>query len=74
MELYKTSDLNLAAYLKAKSWHIRFERENGKMTFVFVDDEELRNDIIEYFNNGKIGITDYKNAMADLRVVIHNAW
>jgi len=71
-EVYETTDLSLAAFLKAKGWFIRFKSFSGKCIFSFVDDAELREDIISYFNNGKIGITDYKNAVMDLKVIVHN--
>lgn len=72
-ELYKTTDLYLASFLKAKSWFVRIEKEqDGKCTFIFVDDPDLREDIVSYFNDGEIGVNRFKNCLQDLKTLMYN--
>jgi len=70
---YLTSDLWLAAFLKAKGLKIiRVEGSNRKASFVFEDTPERKDLIEEFYNNGPIGITIIKNAMLDLKSAIFN--
>ena len=51
---------------------MRFEKRQNKCFFVFIDDPKLRSDIDDFFNNANVGVTDYKNALADLKIILHN--
>lgn len=71
---YKTSDLYLSAYLKAKGHKVeKIERKIKKCYFVFEDSELLQSNKMRFFNEGLISVTQYKNALQDLRVLIHNS-
>ncbi len=73
MELYKTSDIYLAAYLKSKGNKIvKLERPGNKCFFCFEGNELMENNKLLFFNNGYIKVTDYKNAIGDLKTMIHN--
>lgn len=73
-EIYRTSDLYLAAYLKAKQWFVRFEKgKGGKHLFLYIECPDLRADVEDYFNNGEIRVNDYKNAIQDLKTMIYNS-
>ena len=70
---YSTNDLWLSAFLKAKGLKIiRVEGNNRRAVFVFEDTPERKDLIEEFYNNGLIGITLIKNAMADLKSAIFN--
>ena len=70
---YSTSDLWLSAFLKAKGLKIiRIEGNNRRAVFVFEDSSSRKTLIEEFYNNGSIGITLIKNAMADLKSAIFN--
>ena len=70
---YSTNDFWLSAYLKAKGLKIiRVEGNNRRAVFVFADTPERKDFIEEFYNNGPIGITLIKNAMADLKSAIFN--
>lgn len=72
-DIYKTSDLYLSAYLKAKGHKIEdIERGVKKCYFIFENSERLMSDRMRFFNEGLISVTQYKNALQDLRVLIHN--
>lgn len=72
-KFYKTSDIYLASYLKTKGHNvINVERPNTQCFFIFLDDELLQSNKMKFFNNGLIPITDYKNAVADLKRILHN--
>jgi len=71
--IYSTNDLWLSAFLKAKGLKIiRVEGNNRRAVFVFEDTPERKDLIEEFYNNGLIGITLIKNAMADLKSAIFN--
>jgi len=70
---YSTNDLWLSAFLKAKGLKIiRIEGNNRRAVFVFEDTPDRKDLIEEFYNNGSIGITLIKNAMADLKSAIFN--
>ncbi|MBM3248620.1 MAG: hypothetical protein FJZ10_04285 [Candidatus Omnitrophica bacterium] len=70
---YSTNDLWLSAFLKAKGLKIlRVEGNNRRAIFVFEDSAERKDLIEKFYNNGSIGITLIKNAMADLKSAIFN--
>ncbi len=72
--IYRTSDIYLAAYLKTKGHKIiNVERPNTQCFFVFKEDELVIENKNRFFNNGLIKVTDYKNAISDLKRMIHNA-
>jgi len=70
---YSTNDLWLSTFLKAKGLKIiRIEGNNRRAVFVFEDTTDRKDLIEEFYNNGSIGITLIKNAMADLKSAIFN--
>lgn len=72
--VYKTTDLYLAAFLKAKRWFVRIEKADvRKCNFCFVDAPDLQEDIVSYFNDGQIGVNSFKNALQDLKTLMYNA-
>ena len=72
-QAYSTSDLWLSAFLKARGLKIiRIEGNNRRAAFVFEDTPNRKDLIEELYNNGLIGITVIKNAMADLKSAIFN--
>jgi len=70
---YKTSDLYLSAYLKAKGLRLIDKQKLGdKFLFIF-DDRPDRKDLIEeFFNDGLVSITAFKNAIQDLKTMVFN--
>lgn len=68
--MYKTTDLYLAAYLKSQGNKIEIERKENKCIFVF---EKIKEENVNgFYNNDKVGVTDYKNALMDLKSMIYN--
>lgn len=71
--IYSTTDLWLSAFLKAKGMRlIRIEGESRRAIFVFEDIKDREQLVKEFYNNGLVGITTIKNAMADLKSAIFN--
>ena len=68
--MYKTSDLYLAAFLKAKEHKLTCERSSRKCFFVFGSD--VSKDVADFFNDGLISATKYKNAVQDIKTYIFN--
>jgi hypothetical protein len=58
MNTYKTSDLYLSAFLKAKGMRLTDTINNGGRFVFILDDREDRNQLIqEFFNEGLVSIT-----------------
>lgn len=73
METYKTSDLYLSAFLKAKGLKLVDKRRMGdKFIFVFDDRADRKELIQEYFNDGSVNITAFRGALQDLKTMVFN--
>lgn len=71
--LFFTSDLWLAAFLKAKGLKLNsIEGENRKAVFIFENVEHSEELIRQFYNDSQIGILAIKNAMADIKSAIFN--
>jgi len=69
MEKYKTSDLYLASFLKAKGKIIlKAERTGQKVFFHFSGISD--SDITGFYNNEKVGAITYKDALNNLKTMI----
>ena len=68
--IYKTSDLYLASFLRAKGHKVTCKKAT-KCTFVFLDD--VKDDVNAFFNDGEISVTRYKNAIQDMKTLIYSA-
>lgn len=70
---FQTSDLYLAAYIKAKGIPLdNFHAVGGKVFFTFEDDGQIQGLLREYFSNQKVGVLNYKASLKDLKGVIAN--
>lgn len=70
---YRTSDLYLSAFLKAKGLRLRDKLKDGsRFVFIFDDRPDRQELIQEFFNDGTIGITTFKNALQDLKTLVFN--
>ncbi len=73
METYKTSDLYLSAFLKAKGLKLTDKRRFGeRVIFIFDDRADRRELIQEYFNDGTVNITAFRGALQDLKTMVFN--
>jgi uncharacterized protein DUF5659 len=67
-QAYETSDLNLASYLRCRGFTIQdIVRQNGRAIFVFADSPEVRRAILEYANDGVVGVRSFCNTLRDLK-------
>ena len=65
---FETSDLNLASFLRCRGYTILdILRQNGRATFVFADSREVRRAILDYANDGKVGVRSFCNTLRDLK-------
>ena len=70
---YRTSDLYLSAFLKARGMRLRDKQRNGhKFVFIFNDRNDRKELIQEFFNDGTVSITAFKNAIQDLKTMVFN--
>jgi hypothetical protein len=70
---YQTSDLYLSAFLKAKGMRLKDKFRSGdKFIFIFDEREDRKELIQEFFNDGLVGITAFKNAIQDLKTLVFN--
>lgn len=70
--IYKTSDLYLSGFLKAKGLHlVGVEKDCDKIIFIFKGNgERIRGFINGFYNDSRIGVLRYKAALRDLRSLI----
>ena len=73
MNTYKTSDLYLSAFLKARGMRLTDKQRSGhKFIFIFDDRGDRKALIQEFFNDGTVSITAFKNAIQDLKTMVFN--
>ena len=73
MNTYRTSDLYLSAFLKARGMRLKDKFRNGnKFVFIFDDRDDRKELIQEFFNDGSVSITAFKNAIQDLKTMVFN--
>jgi len=74
MGIYRTSDLYLSVYLKAKGLRLKDKHRVGnKFVFIFEDRDDRQQLIRDFFNDGTVNITAFKNAIQDLKTMVFNA-
>ncbi|HSB70547.1 MAG TPA: DUF5659 domain-containing protein [Candidatus Methylomirabilis sp.] len=67
-QLFETSDLNLASFLRCRGFRIvDILRQAGRAIFVFDDTQEVHRAILEYANDGAIGVRSFCNTLRDLK-------
>jgi len=65
--------LYLSAFLKAKGMRLLDKRRDGeKFVFIFDDRADRQQLIREFFNDGMVNITAFKNAIQDLKTMVFN--
>lgn len=74
MNTYETSDLYCSAFLKARGMRLKDKRQSGpKCVFIFEDRADRKDLVQEFFNDGTIGVTTFKNALQDLKTLVFNS-
>ncbi|HYO62470.1 MAG TPA: DUF5659 domain-containing protein [Pyrinomonadaceae bacterium] len=69
-QMYETSDLMLASFLRCRSFQIEdFKRQNGRTVFVFEDSPELRRALLDYANDGEVSVRTFCGTMRDLKAI-----
>lgn len=69
--IFKTKDINLAAYLKFKGYAIlHCEKEWSRIWFCFEDSEQREKDTLSFYND-EGGYQSYTNAWKDLKSLLH---
>lgn len=67
---YETSDLNLASFLRSRGFPIRELREgNARTLFTFPDDAALREAVLDFANDGSVGVRSFCSALRDLKAI-----
>lgn len=65
---FETSDLNLASFLRCRGFRILdILRQGSRASFVFGDSQELHRAILEYANDGTIGVRSFCSTLRDLK-------
>jgi hypothetical protein len=71
MNTYKTNDINLASYLRAKNFRlVGTSRDIGRVTFNFPDSQEIQSAINDYWNNANVPVSSFVKANSDLKTLI----
>jgi hypothetical protein len=71
-KIYRTPDLYLAAYLRARGISlVGTEGPRNRVIFLFEDRRDIQKHVAEYFNNGPVGALDFKNYLRELKSLLH---
>jgi hypothetical protein len=69
-QAYETTDLNLASFLRCRGFNIEdITRENGRTTFIFNNSPELHQSILDFANDGPVGVRSFCNTIRDLKAI-----
>lgn len=72
--IYKTSDLYLSAFLKLKGNKFTIEKNNNKISFIFIKNDVLMKDIADYLSeNGECKPLLFVNSIKNLKNLIYNS-
>lgn len=72
--IYKTSDLYLSAFLKLKGNKFTIEKNNNKISFIFIKNDVLMKDIADYLSeNGECEPLLFVNSIKNLKNLIYNS-
>ena len=73
---YRTSDLNVAAFLQESGFKIlNVERNGGRCTFIFNDSEGRAEDAVRRFYNGAmIAAVRFSDRLRNLKTVVMRGW
>jgi hypothetical protein len=67
---FETSDLHLTSFLCSRCFHIEeIRRQNSRAIFVFVESSELQRAVVEYANDGLVGVRSFCNTLRDLKAI-----
>lgn len=67
---FETSDLNLASFLRCRSFAITdMRQQDGKTTFVFADCQQLRQAVLEFANDGAVPVRSFCNTLRDFKAL-----
>lgn len=74
MELFRSSDIYLIAYLSSKDHEIVSIEKKDKCTFLFRDSEDIKNDMMDYYNEkGNIQPLKYANNIKKIKSMTFNS-
>lgn len=70
--LFETSDLNLASFLRYRGFRIvQIKRNEGRTVFAFDGAPELHAGVLEYANDGSVGVRSFLATLRDLKGITH---
>ena len=68
---YLTSDLNLASFLRCRGFTIKeIRRQSAKTTFAFAESDQLHKAILDFANDGAVGVRSFCNTFRDLKAIV----
>ena len=71
--VYETSDLYLASYLKARGLLlVRTERQGSRVVFTFEDRADRQDLVLSFYNDGMVHVNAFTHAIQDLKAVVYN--
>lgn len=75
MNTYSTTDMYLASYLKAKGRELLdVEKDKGRMTFIFNDDDaQMKQIVVDYYDGkGQVEPRFLIDAIKNMKSLTHN--
>lgn len=70
---YGTTDLYVGAFLKARGIKlIDVDKAGRRITFLFENSDKTKRLIKEFYNEGRVKISDFQHALKDLKSITYN--
>jgi len=70
---FGTVDLNLAGFLRARGFEIVGVRNHdSRATFLFAESDMLRHAIMDYINDGPVGVRTFSSTLRDLKALVRD--
>ncbi len=72
LKTFRTDDLNVAGFLQEQGFNlINCDRKNGRVTFIFRDDDENgQSAVMLYLNGGTVAAVKYADRLRHLKTLV----
>jgi len=70
---FETVDLILASFLRARGFEIAGVRSHdSRATFSFAQSDMLQHAVLDYINDGPVGVRTFSNTLRDLKALVRS--
>jgi len=68
---YETTDMGIVAFLRCKGYKVSdLKRDGSKVVFVFDDQAERKQLVLDYFNGAQVSCIDFQTKLVEARTMM----